>query len=173
MSFSFKNNFPCLKSSNSNLFSKLPLLLNLIINFSPLYVVRATDIKGYLFLREGIKLVYEDMNYLGQITKCLYPDIAIKYQYDSHNENFLDIESLPSLPNEEGHIIICDKNRGIIDEVFYSEKMHYDLLIVTQGVSLERISSENPSNDKKGMLHSAPSMARYSLIVMFLLEMCG
>ena len=40
-------------------------------------------IKGYLFLREGIKLVYEDMNYLGQITKCLYPDIAIKYQSSS------------------------------------------------------------------------------------------
>ena len=84
----------------------------------------------------------------------------VKYQYDSHNENFLDIESLPSLPNEEGHIIICDKNRGIIDEVFYSEKMHYDLLIVTQGVSLERISSENPSNDKNNW-HSAAYNVNY------------
>ena len=64
----------------------------------------------------------------------------VKYQYESSSDGFLDIESLPSLPNEEGHIITCNKSREIIDEVFYSEKMHYDLLIETQGVSLERIS---------------------------------
>ena len=40
-------------------------------------------IKGYLFLREGIKMVYDDMNYLGQITKSLYPDIAIKFHSSS------------------------------------------------------------------------------------------
>ncbi len=84
----------------------------------------------------------------------------VKFQYDSHYEDFLDIESLPSLPNEEGHIIICDKDRGIIDEVFYTEKMHYDLLIETQGVSLERISSENPSHDKNNW-HSAAYNVNY------------
>lgn len=84
----------------------------------------------------------------------------VKYQYNSISEDFLDIEALPSLPNEEGHIIICDKSRNIIDEVFYSEKMHYDLLIETQGVSLERISSENPSYDKNNW-HSASYNANY------------
>ena len=79
----------------------------------------------------------------------------VKYQYNSNSDDFLDIESLPSLPNEEGHIIICDKSRNIIDEVFYSEKMHYDLLIETQGVSLERISSENPSYDKNNWQSAA------------------
>ena len=84
----------------------------------------------------------------------------VKSQYDSHYDNFLDIESLPSLPNEEGHIIICDKSRNIIDEVFYSEKMHYDLLVETKGVSLERISSENPSYDKNNW-HSAAYNVNY------------
>lgn len=84
----------------------------------------------------------------------------VKYQYDSNSDEFLDIEALPSLPNEEGHIIICDKSRNIIDEVFYSEKMHYDLLVETQGVSLERISSENPSNDKNNW-HSASYNVNY------------
>ena len=36
-------------------------------------------IKGYTFLREAIMDVYNNPKYLGQITKCLYPDIAIKY----------------------------------------------------------------------------------------------
>ena len=84
----------------------------------------------------------------------------VRYQYDSDSDDFMDIESLPSLPNEEGHIIICDKSRNIIDEVFYSEKMHYDLLIETQGVSLERISSENPSYDKNNW-HSASYDVNY------------
>ena len=84
----------------------------------------------------------------------------VKYQYESSSDDFLDIESLPSLPNEEGHIIICNKSREIIDEVFYSEKMHYDLLIETQGVSLERISSENMSSDKNNW-HSASYDVNY------------
>ena len=46
------------------------------------------------------------------------------------------------------------------DEVVYSEKMHYDLLVETQGVSLERISSENMSSDKNNW-HSAASNVNY------------
>src|SRR5690625_964709 len=36
-------------------------------------------IKGYLYLREAIMMVYEDIELLGSITKILYPDIAKKY----------------------------------------------------------------------------------------------
>lgn len=36
-------------------------------------------IKGYLYLREGIIMVIEDMDYLGSITKELYPHIALKF----------------------------------------------------------------------------------------------
>ena len=40
-------------------------------------------IKGYTYLRKAIMKVYNEPKYLGQITKCLYPDIAIKYQSSS------------------------------------------------------------------------------------------
>ncbi len=33
-------------------------------------------IKGYLYLREAIAMVYNDVELLGSITKVLYPDIA-------------------------------------------------------------------------------------------------
>lgn len=33
-------------------------------------------IKGYLYLREAISMVYKDIELLGSITKVLYPDIA-------------------------------------------------------------------------------------------------
>lgn len=80
----------------------------------------------------------------------------VKKQYDPQTvpDPFLDVASFPSLPNEEGHVVICDKGRMIIDEMKYSDKMHYDLLSVTQGVALERISTENPSLDENNW-HSA------------------
>ena len=40
-------------------------------------------IKGYTFLREAILRVYNKQEYLGQITKSLYPDIAIKFSSSS------------------------------------------------------------------------------------------
>lgn len=40
-------------------------------------------IKGYLYLREAISMVYNDVELLGSITKVLYPDIAKKYNTTS------------------------------------------------------------------------------------------
>lgn len=37
-------------------------------------------IKGYLYLREAITMVYNNLELLGSITKILYPDIAKKYK---------------------------------------------------------------------------------------------
>lgn len=36
-------------------------------------------IKGYMYLREAITMVYNDIELLGSITKVLYPDIATKF----------------------------------------------------------------------------------------------
>ncbi|WP_152658052.1 sporulation transcription factor Spo0A [Oceanobacillus sp. CFH 90083] len=36
-------------------------------------------IKGYMYLREAITMVYNDIDLLGSITKVLYPDIAKKF----------------------------------------------------------------------------------------------
>ncbi|GER72434.1 sporulation transcription factor Spo0A [Weizmannia acidilactici] len=36
-------------------------------------------IKGYMYLREAISMVYNDIELLGSITKVLYPEIAKKY----------------------------------------------------------------------------------------------
>lgn len=36
-------------------------------------------IKGYLYLREAITIVIDDMDYLGAVTKELYPAVAEKF----------------------------------------------------------------------------------------------
>ncbi|RSL31995.1 sporulation transcription factor Spo0A [Salibacterium salarium] len=40
-------------------------------------------IKGYMYLREAISMVYNDIDLLGSITKVLYPDIAKQYNTTS------------------------------------------------------------------------------------------
>lgn len=80
-----------------------------------------------------------------------YPDADTDTNTDT---DFLDVESFPSFSNEEGHIIICNKGRVVVDEMKYSDKMHYPLLYITQGVALERISFENSSLDENNW-HSA------------------
>lgn len=40
-------------------------------------------IKGYMYLREAITMVYNDIDLLGSITKVLYPDIAKKFNTTS------------------------------------------------------------------------------------------
>lgn len=40
-------------------------------------------IKGYMYLREAITMVYNDIELLGSITKVLYPDIAKEYKTTS------------------------------------------------------------------------------------------
>ena len=84
----------------------------------------------------------------------------VKSYYNSDAECFLDMKSSPTFPNEEGIVIICDKTRKLIDIIHYSDKMHYDLLTTTQGVSLERISPDKASADDDNW-HSASFDTNY------------
>lgn len=107
-----------------------------------------------LFLPHSYILLSTD----SEIVKYQYD---IKYNSDTYIDNcFLEVKSFPSLSNEEGRVVVCDKATDIIDEMYYSEKMHYELLTVTQGVALERISFEKSSLDKSNW-HSASFNVNY------------
>ncbi|MDQ0337714.1 two-component system response regulator (stage 0 sporulation protein A) [Caldalkalibacillus uzonensis] len=63
-------------------------------------------IKGYLYLREAITMVYHNLELLGSITKILYPDIAKKYN------------TTPSrVERAIRHAIEVAWNRGNIDSI--------------------------------------------------------
>ncbi|MBM7620981.1 two-component system response regulator (stage 0 sporulation protein A) [Bacillus tianshenii] len=75
---------PILKRSGSSSFrpsSPEPKGRNLDANITSIIheIGVPAHIKGYLYLREAISMVYNDIELLGSITKVLYPDIAKKY----------------------------------------------------------------------------------------------
>jgi hypothetical protein len=83
-------------------------------------------------------------------------DTAIlRHQY-SHIDASCMIQSgtLTSLPDNEGIIIITDDRLNILDELHYCEDIHFKLLSSSEGVSLERIYSDRPTNDPNNW-HSA------------------
>jgi hypothetical protein len=49
---------------------------------------------------------------------------------------------LPSMNDDEGSVLILDEATNIIDELNYSNEQHSQLLITTEGVSLERINAD-------------------------------
>lgn len=78
----------------------------------------------------------------------------IKTQYSTTNpEGFLDVANLPTMNDDAG--TVCLSSAGIvIDNLKYYDNMHFGLLTVTEGISLERIDFDRPTQDRTNW-HSA------------------
>ena len=81
-------------------------------------------------------------------------------QYDCEPNNYLDMESFPSYANAGGVALLMSRQGMVVDQMTFSEKMHYPLLKETKGVSLERVSWESPSDQAENW-HSAAEAARF------------
>ncbi len=86
-------------------------------------------------------------------------NIKISDRYFSTNPEYLfKTGSLPSMPDDKGHLILYNRELEMIDEVFYNEKMHYSLLSGFEGVALEKTEPLNISEDAINW-HSATESA--------------
>jgi hypothetical protein len=69
-------------------------------------------------------------------------------------ENFIEVVDLPGYNDDEGVIYLLNPGKRVIDKVAYDEEMHFELLSDVEGVSLERIDPNRPS-DERSNFHSA------------------
>ncbi len=69
--------------------------------------------------------------------------------------------SLPSLGDKDGNITIFNSAFGFLDSLTYTEGWHNQLLSDRNGVSLERLRADAPTQDQ-GNWHSAASTAGYA-----------
>ena len=82
------------------------------------------------------------------------PDAIKKLYYTPNPDSFVNMSSTPSYNNDNGIVVISDKNNKIIDKLTYDKTMHFPLLKSYKGVSLERISFNAPTEDRTNW-HSA------------------
>jgi len=113
---------------------------------------------------DTIALVLEDIENISENGYLIFPreyfvlstnSSVIKQQYFTSNpEGFIEMPLFPSFNNDGGVVVIARKFGEIIDKFIYSEDMQFELLNSTDGVSLERLSYERPTEDKTNW-HSA------------------
>ncbi len=83
----------------------------------------------------------------------------VKEQYFTQNPNwFLKVDPFPNLNNDNGAVLLKTKSDTIIDALNYNEDMHYPLLVYNDGVSLERTSFLQATNDKTNWHSAAESV---------------
>ena len=58
------------------------------------------------------------------------------------------------MPDDKGHLLLLNREMDLIDEVNYTEKMHYSLLSDNEGISIEKIRPDLQS-DESSNWHSA------------------
>lgn len=86
------------------------------------------------------------------------PSRIIERYTSSVPGNIFSSSSLPSMPDDKGHLLLLNREMELVDEVIYSEKMQYVLLSDNEGVSLEKIRPEIPSDESMSW-HSASESA--------------
>jgi hypothetical protein len=91
---------------------------------------------GYLLFPESYLVLSENGN-------------TVKQKYQTINpKGFYDVNDLPSMNNDADVVTLSDKNMVVIDNLKYTEKMHFPLLVDVDGVSLERIDFNRATDDR-------------------------
>lgn len=84
--------------------------------------------------------------------------VTLKSQYPQAVErNFFEMV-MPSFNDDDGTVAIVSGKQKVIDYFLYEEAMHTPLLKDNEGVSLERISAEENSNDKSNWRSAASAV---------------
>jgi len=82
------------------------------------------------------------------------PDV-VKQQYFTENpDGFIAMNSLPTYSNDGGIVVLATRGLEIIDRLVYDDDMQLPLLNDSDGVALERINFERPTDDRTNW-HSA------------------
>ncbi len=83
---------------------------------------------------------------------------VINRYFTSNMKCIFNVSSLPSMPDDRGHLILLNRELDLIDEVRYTDEMHYSLLADNEGISLEKIRPRAASSDRTNW-HSAAESA--------------
>lgn len=72
----------------------------------------------------------------------------------------IELTALPSLPDDKGTIVLMNMQGAIIDELRYDHNWHFALVSEKEGIALERLNYNLPTQDKSNW-SSAASTADY------------
>jgi hypothetical protein len=130
------------------------------IDLSRMFFAKRNDI---LELKQVCKITeYEFLIAPGEYLAITEDSFSVINSYMVEcNECIIEVEEIPTLNNNKGRVVLLNENMLVIDELFYTDDMHHALISDTRGVSLERKSFGNATNEP-GNWHSASSETGYA-----------
>jgi len=88
--------------------------------------------------------------------------VSVQEHYITTNpDGFIKVEDLPGYNDDKGRVMLLDKWQNKIDNFGYDDDMQFALLATNEGVSLERINFDRPTDDKTNW-HSASELAGFA-----------
>lgn len=85
----------------------------------------------------------------------------IKRDFITKNmDAFVTVAAMPSFNDDKGYVIVLNAQGNIIDELLYDEKWHFKLIDNREGVALERIDYNGPTQQQDNW-HSAATSVGY------------
>ncbi len=134
---------------------------NKIIDLKDLYIanydwndgsiknVEQVSTEGFLIFPNEYLVITED------------PEIVQQHYYTSNPKGFVRVADLPSYNDDKGRVILMDKVQNTIENFEYDADMHFALLATNEGVSLERINFDRPTNENSNW-HSASDLVGFA-----------
>ena len=129
-----------------------------IINLHDVYLTnRGTSVLGTpRLISENNRLLFP-----GEYLLLSEDALAVQRQYLAKDVDvFINMNPMPSMPDDKGDIALLNAQGLLIDEVAYDEHWQFALLDNREGVALERIDYNKASQDASNW-HSAATSAGY------------
>ena len=127
---------------------------NKIIDLAELVLATEDETSGQV---ESVKNISNDgflmfpSSYLVLTTK---PEIVQQQYFTENPDGFIRMASLPSYSNDNGIVVLATRGLEVIDRLAYDDEMQLPILNTSDGVALERVNFERPSDDRTNW-HSA------------------
>ncbi len=117
-----------------------------ILDLSDLFVARKGDQGDWTDFKPVVDRSY--LIFPGDYVVLTSNAESIQHQYPrSKGRQILETLSLPPMPNDSGNIYLTTKTGVEIDGLSYSDEMHFELITNEEGVSLERRSFVQKTDD--------------------------
>ena len=92
------------------------------------------------------------------VALCKNRKLTEEHYHPLYPQQLLSCDSLPAFPNAEGVIHLTDLALQNLDRLQYTGKMHYSMLISTDGVSLERVHYEEDTQNENNWKSAAANV---------------
>ncbi|MEO5684061.1 MAG: lamin tail domain-containing protein [Chitinophagaceae bacterium] len=128
------------------------------------------DVKDFYIANRAANAMIGSVKQISADNRLLFPGeyalltenvMAVKTQYLAKvPEAFVAVSSMPSFPDDKGTVVMLNAQGKIVDELNYDAHWHFKLLDNDEGIALERIDYNKPTQEAANW-HSAATSAGY------------